>query len=125
MGKFNERRDNPRLMRDDRLFIQVLAASEKPELVGATLSCTTVDISRQGIRLGVDQEAPVGSEIELWIDIKGMAGKYFLNGYIKWCYELDSDSTPFELGIELVDKEMTDYHVWQSMVDEMEESNIQ
>ncbi|MFW2374325.1 MAG: PilZ domain-containing protein [Gammaproteobacteria bacterium] len=121
MGKFNERRDSPRLMRDDRLFIQILAASEKPELVGMILSCSTVDISRQGIRLGVDQEAPVNSEIELWIDVKGRAGKYFLNGFIKWCYELDSDSRPYELGIELNDKVLTDYEVWQSMVDEMEE----
>ena len=123
MGKFNERRNNPRLMRDDRLFIQILAASENPDLVGVTLSCSTLDISRQGIRLGVDLEAPVGSDIELWIDVKGMAGKFFLNGFIKWCYELDSDSTAYELGVELVDKRLTDYASWQSMVEDMEASN--
>lgn len=124
MGKFNERRDNPRLMRDDRLFIQILAASENPELVGNTLSCSALDISRQGIRLGVDHEAPVGSEIELWIDIKGMSDKYFLNGFIKWCYELDSDSASHELGIELIDKDLTDYAIWQEMVDTLEDLNI-
>lgn len=124
MEKFSERRNNPRLMRDDRMFIQILGASENPELVGNTLSCSALDISRQGIRLGVAYEAHVGSEIELWIDIKGMANKYFLNGFIKWCYELDSDTTAYELGIELVDKGLTDYDIWQGMVDEMEESNI-
>ena len=123
MEKFNERRGNPRLMRDDRLFIQILSASENPDLVGVTLSCSMVDISRHGIRLGIDQEAPVDSEIELWIDVKGMAGKYFLSGVIKWCYELDSDSTAYELGIELVDMALTDYGLWQGMVDEMEEQN--
>ncbi|MCW8956306.1 MAG: PilZ domain-containing protein [Gammaproteobacteria bacterium] len=123
MAKFNERRNSPRLMRDDRLFIQILGASENPELVGTTLSCSAVDISRQGIRLGVAHEAPVGSEIELWIDIKGISDKYFLNGFIKWCYELDSDSAAYELGIELTDKAMTDLAIWQQMVDEMEESD--
>jgi len=121
MGKFSERRINPRLMRDDRLFIQILAASENPELVGCTLTCSALDISREGIRLGVDNEAPVGSEIELWVDIKGNANKYYLNGFIKWCYELDSDSAEFELGIELNDKDLTDFRVWQEMVDELEE----
>lgn len=124
MGKFNERRDNPRLMRDDKLFIQILAASENPALVGSTLSCSALDISRQGIRLGVDHEAPVGSEIELWVDVNGMSEKYFLNGFIKWCYELDSDSASYELGIELIEKDLTDYAIWQEMVDKLEESNI-
>lgn len=123
MKKFNERRNVPRLIRDDQLFIQILTASENTQLVGSTLSCSTLDISRQGIRLGVDYEAPVGSEIELWIDVKGNAEKYFLNGCIKWCYELDSDSAEFELGIELVDKVLTDYSIWQEMVDQLEESN--
>lgn len=123
MEKFNERRNNPRLMRDDRLFIQIIGASENPSLVGTTLSCSAVDISRQGIRLGVEHEAPVGSEIEMWIDIKGISDKYYLNGFVKWCYELDSDVADYELGIQLVDKAMTDFTSWQAMIDEMEEAD--
>ena len=121
MEKFAERRKHPRIMRDDQLFIQILGASENPELVGTTLSCSALDVSSQGVRLGVENEVPVASEIELWIDIKGMAGKYFLNGSVKWCYELDSDGVTFEIGIELNDKALTDFKSWQELLEELED----
>ena len=120
MSTTDERRQQARLQRDDKLLIQVLSASESPELVGEILTCTAVDVSRTGLRLEVMHEAPVASEIDLWIDVKGYAGKYFLHGCIVWCYEYDAESRDFYLGIEIQDQPGTDYGEWQQMVAELD-----
>lgn len=108
-----ERRRHLRLERDDKLFIQVLAASETPELVGESFYCTALDASESGLRIGVNQEVAINSEVDLWIDVVSCARKYFLRGLVKWSYELASDVESYQLGIELFDQEVTDYEEWQ------------
>ena len=109
----NNRRRHVRLKRDDRLFIQVLAASESPGLVGETLQCSTVDVSESGIRVELSSEVPVNSEIDLWIDVRACAQKYFLHGLVKWCYEADADRNCFLIGVELLNIPFTDFDDWR------------
>ncbi|MCW9014131.1 MAG: PilZ domain-containing protein [Gammaproteobacteria bacterium] len=115
MAKLNERRRHVRLLRDDKLFIQILAASETPDIVGDTFYCATVDVAESGIRLEVSREVAVNSEIDLWIDVKVCARKYFLRGQVKWCYVLDASTDIYQLGIELYDQNGTDFEEWQML----------
>ncbi len=117
MQEETDRRRHARLQRDDQLFIQVLAASESPSLVGATILCQTLDVSSSGIKIEVDQEVPVNSEIDLWIDVRACARKFFLNGLIKWCYEQNADMDQFQLGIELLNMPFSDFVKWQELFD--------
>ncbi len=124
MSTIDERRRQRRLCRDDKLLIQILSASESPELVGEILTCTAVDVSRSGLRLEVAHEAPVGSDIDLWIDVKGYAGKYFLHGCVVWCYEFDAESKDFYLGVEIQAQTSTDYQEWQQLVAELDNEDV-
>ena len=115
-----DRRRHTRLQRDDQLFIQVLAASESPSLVGATIKCQTLDVSSSGIKVEVNQEVPIDSEIDLWVDARACARKYFLNGLVKWCYEHNASMNQFQIGIELLNMPFTDFAEWQDLFDGIE-----
>ena len=121
MEKESDRRRHVRLLRDDHLFIQILAASESPDLVGSILCCQTMDVSSSGIKIQLDQEVPIHSEIDLWVDVKACARKFFLNGIVKWCYDENGDGVPFRVGIQLLNMPYTDYLPWQRLFDGIED----
>ena len=112
-----DRRRHVRLKRDDKLFVQVLAASESPALVGETLQCSTIDVSASGIKVEVGCEVPILSEIDLWIDVKACAQKYYMNGLVKWCYEVDAEQGVYQIGVQLLDIPFTDYADWRKIFD--------
>lgn len=118
----SERRQSSRLLKDEKLYIQILAASEAPDLVGETQTCTSVDISATGIKLEVSQEVPVDSEVEMWVDVKSIAGKYYLYGIVKWCYSYDAENNIFHIGIEFQDKSLTDFQQWHQFLETLSES---
>ena len=75
-----DQRLHPRLESDDRLFTQVVLAADEPDLVGATLSCTAVNMSMGGIQFKTTQAVPVGTLLDLWVDVSSRPGKFFLAG---------------------------------------------
>lgn len=108
------RRRHGRLQRDDLLFVQVLAASESPSLVGETLQCSTLDVSASGLRVQVNCEVPVPSEIDLWLDVQACAQKFFMHGLVKWCNRVDAEQSIFQLGVELLNLPFTDFEDWRA-----------
>ncbi len=79
-----DKRLHPRLESDDRLFTQVVLSAEQPELVGTTLSCTTVNLSVGGIQFRTSAAVPPGSLLDLWVDVSSRPGKFFLAGEVRW-----------------------------------------
>ena len=120
MNEETDRRRHTRLLRDDQLFIQILAASESPHIVGVTLHCFTRDVSSSGVKIEVDEEIPLHSELDLWVDVKACARKFFLSGLVKWCYEQNADASCYQLGIELLDMPFTDFKSWQKIFNGIE-----
>ena len=120
MENESNRRRHIRLVRDDTLYVQILAASQSPELVGETIRCQAYDVSASGLRISVSQKIPTSSEMDLWIDVRSCASKFFLNGIVKWCYELCEQEVEYQMGIELLNLPMTDYDQWQLIFDGIE-----
>ena len=80
----NDKRMQLRLESDDRLFVQVVLSSSAPDLVGTTLACQSVNLSVGGIQFETTQSVPIGTLLDLWIDIKSRPGKFFLAGEVRW-----------------------------------------
>jgi hypothetical protein len=87
-----EKRQQPRLPRDEKLFVQVVAPGEQPLPPGDVLFCTTVDISASGLQLRSSMMFPVGCSLDLWVKVDGQR-KYLLNGEVKRCVERDNQNT--------------------------------
>jgi len=111
----SERRTELRGAREERLLIKVLSCEGAPDLEDMTLSCATADVSAGGLRLNLSQSLPAGALVELWVEVKGIPGKFLLTGLVRWCAPEHGE---FVAGIELVEREgISDLADWQALFD--------
>lgn len=113
----DDKRVHPRQDSDDRLFTQVVLAADEPELVGMTLSCTAVNMSIGGIQFKTIQSVPVGTLLDLWVDVSSRPGKFFLAGEVRWSRPTgEYDENGLELyfvGVQLKSGAATDILDWR------------
>ncbi len=113
----NDKRMHPRQDSDDRLFTQVVLAADDPDLVGATLSCTAVNMSMGGIQFKTTQAVPVGTLLDLWVDVSSRPGKFFLAGEVRWSrptQETDENGSEMHfVGVQLKSGAATDILDWR------------
>ncbi|MEM7208581.1 MAG: PilZ domain-containing protein [Pseudomonadota bacterium] len=108
----DERRQQPRLQRDEKLFIQITHCDDDPDLIDTTALCSTLDVSAVGLRLQTERSIKSGLELDLWVNIDGRPGKYFLSGVIQWC---EPDKNGYRAGIEIFKRDNTDYLGWYEL----------
>jgi len=113
----NDKRVHPRIESDDRLFAQVVLAADDPDLVGNTLSCTAVNMSVGGIQFKTTEAVPVGTLLDLWVDVASRPGKFFLAGEVRWSrptQESDANGTElYFIGVQLKSGAATDILDWR------------
>jgi Tfp pilus assembly protein PilZ len=113
----NDKRVHARLESDDRLFTQVVFASDQPALVGTTLSCTAVNMSVGGIQFRTTEPVPVGTLLDLWVDVASRPGKFFLAGEVRWSRPTgendENDDQLHFIGVQLKTGAATDILDWR------------
>lgn len=109
-GSDAERRTTRRRSRDEQLLVQIVSAAGAPELAGATLPSRTCDVSSGGLGLWLDRQLTPGVRLELWVNVSGVPGKFFLCGEIRWSRAVPPD---FLHGIQLVPAPGDDLARWQ------------
>ena len=107
-----ERRQTPRLDRDETLFIQVTRCDAEPDFVGTTVLCSTLDVSATGLKLITQRPVKTDIELDLWVNIDGRPGKYFLSGNVQWCTPSDGKHSA---GVQLLELENTDFLGWAEL----------
>lgn len=112
MDTIDKRRVECRYIRHDKLFVQLLVASEKTEAKKVTLLCYSCDASINGLKVELEQEMALNSPVDLWISFEGLESKFYLRGHVCWCCASPNSENLFQLGIELKDAHATDYSAW-------------
>jgi len=79
-----DRRHEPRYVCQERLFVQVQDCPPAPDLIGRTLPGWTVDISAHGLKFICEVALPQGAQLQLWVEIVGVPGKFHLSGEVRW-----------------------------------------
>lgn len=116
-AKSNDQRLHPRKDSEDRLFTQIVLSAEDPELVGVTLSCTAINMSVGGIQFKTAQAVPIGTLLDLWVDVSSRPGKFFLAGEVRWSRptaEFDENGRELHfVGVQLKSGAATDILDWR------------
>lgn len=113
----NERRDFLRVPVCGKVILRT--KSTQTEIQNAQI----LDVSANGINLGLSQPIPVGTSVELSIFIVGEDSLFSLDGVISWCCPLTENSSakalsthPIQAGIELCfDRSHRDYADWRAL----------
>lgn len=117
MRKRRERRRHRRLKQKQRIFIQILESGGAPSLKGKTCYCSALDISANGLQIELDQEAPQGCVLDLWVEVAGRSGRFFLSGEVRWCFQEEGRSK-YIIGVELTEGASTDAVEWADLISE-------
>lgn len=109
-----ERRGATRYQQKEALDIKIAFSSENPNLLGKTLSGSTVDISASGLRIELNQQIKVDSVLDVWVRLKDNSKRYFLTGNVRWCSELEQ-SGAYQVGVVLRERSdtVTDLASWR------------
>ena len=112
----DNRRRYPRFGKKDRLFAQVTSSIYQPALQGKTLPGKTLDISRHGMCIATVDCLPVGSRVDLWIDVYGSRGKYYLGSEVVWSRV--AQNRGYLMGVELCPVSGGDFSNWEKLFDD-------
>jgi Tfp pilus assembly protein PilZ len=109
----SDRRKEPRLEREERLFIKQVFSGD-PEYGQAIFKASTADLSAGGLCLIASREIPEGARLELWLELRGRKAKFFLVSEVCWCKQAE-DAETWSLGVALKDAPSSDLSQWQLM----------
>ena len=108
-GGLPERRRSPPLRRDERILTRTVTSTEDPPLT--TIFCSAVDVSAKGMQVYIDHVVPLGSGLELSVELRGSSRPFVLAGKVKWVHETEYKDS-YLLGVELVDAQSPDIERW-------------
>ncbi|MET1253716.1 PilZ domain-containing protein [Aliikangiella maris] len=111
--KHEEQRRHERLQREEKIFIEVLSASDGSSDDCILLECTTQDISESGLKIKSGYPFIIHSILELLISFESGGYRFLLTGEVKWFEKISHNE--YLAGFELIDAEHSDYLVWQKM----------
>ncbi|NQV63789.1 MAG: PilZ domain-containing protein [SAR86 cluster bacterium] len=93
------------------LFIQIMDCPD-PDMINLTLSCNTRETSASGLRIVAGTCIPIGSRLDLWVNISARPSKYFVTGEVRWVSPADGGD--YDMGIELDTSVATDIDAWRA-----------
>ena len=113
-----DKRKHEREAREEKVFVEVLSASNFKEDDKVLLECTTQDISIGGLKIRSQYPLIVNAILELLISFEHGGYKFLLTGEVKWCDSVEQEM--FLAGFELIDAEHSDFLIWQKMFEMVE-----
>jgi len=116
-----ERRREPRLPREERIFVKILWAVGDDSLAGKTYYCSTQDVSARGLKIRTEHDIPTGCAVCCWIGALDSPGTVVLNGEVKWAKRLAKEDA-FLVGVELRPEPEDEFRAWNEIVMEKMQS---
>ena len=123
MLKPENQRKTSRFARQDRLMAQVTASMQSTESEKMSWPAKTLDISRRGLRIMSNSSLPIGSVVDLWIEIAGLKGKFYLNSEVRWS-KLDH-RLGYIMGVELREGLGSDIGHWERLFEKKPSTRMQ
>ncbi|NIR31576.1 MAG: PilZ domain-containing protein [Gammaproteobacteria bacterium] len=112
-----ERRKSHRVRRDERVLVKIVSSSVE-DLAGKIARCTTHDISQDGVCLQFEEPVPVGSTLDLRINVHDRSGAFILSGRVVWCREEGTNERVYAAGVEFQREGSDDLEAWRAMAGE-------
>ncbi len=110
-----ELRATARLLRKESVSIQIFLPCDDGAHPTEVVASETIDISRYGIRLLLPKPLEAGGIYDICVELKDDPKRFLLTGETRWC-RCNSEQQGYEVGIEILDGEETDFAAWSCSV---------
>ena len=107
-----DRRTSQRLLRKEEASIQLVFPCEDGTCRPEVAQSVTLDVSIKGFRLLLPKELEPGHIYDVCVDLAMEPKRFLLTGETRWC-RYNSESACYEVGIEILPGEDTDFESWE------------
>ncbi|MDX1693716.1 MAG: PilZ domain-containing protein [Ketobacteraceae bacterium] len=116
----DEKRKNRRSNRRENVFIEVTNQNENGDYINKVIGCESVDVSREGLKLYVNEQIAQGTILDLCVSFSDSPQKFYLTAEVKWSRPLVDEGWHF-IGFEVYEGDTTDYQKWYDWIDEVDQ----
>jgi Tfp pilus assembly protein PilZ len=112
----HDNREWLRLPITTRTFVEVESADASRSNTGRLLACSTVTVSRGGIRVAVDEPIAIGKILQVGIDSPQDNQILYLTGETIWCNPTDTELPAWHVGFKLLNNSDSDIQTWYKLL---------
>jgi len=123
MSDTQNKRKNSRYARQDHLMAQVTGTIQSIESSKMSWPAKTLDISRRGLRILGKNSLPIGAVVDLWVEVAGLKGKFYLNSEVRW--SMLDDRLGYIMGVELREGLGSDISHWERLFEKKPSTRMQ
>jgi len=118
----DEKRQQPRYPVENTVFIELVAPEFGSNESGVIVRCKSVEISRDGLRVTLEQELAVGAILQIGLELPADAGTFYLVGEVTWSEPIPGTGTEpaWGAGFALFNADDSDIENWVALVETME-----
>lgn len=115
-----EKRQHLRLPVATRVFLELLSPNMDSTESGMISMCTTLNVSRGGLQVGLEKEVSVGAILQIGVQLPEADEPLYLAGEVEWCRANESADKGWHAGFKLMNANQSDIDSWVSLLTEMD-----
>jgi Tfp pilus assembly protein PilZ len=120
----SDKRKHLRLPVESRTFIELESPRVGHAGSGTVVLCKTLNVSRGGLLVVLEEEIPVGAILQIGVDLPGAGDTLYLAGEVRWCMpneDTADDDHPWCAGFQILNADATDNQRWIEVMKKMEQ----
>lgn len=114
------RRKHSRLPVSIKTVIELESPGAQSSAPGRQVTCQTLNISREGLQVKLEQEVPVGAILHIGVKLPSNTETLYLAAEVRWCVELKDDSLPWAAGFKILNSGDSGYDHWVEQITGLE-----
>ena len=115
-----QRRKHLRLPIESTTFIELLSPRLGQSESGRMITCKTLNVSRGGLQVSLEEKLTVGSILQIGIDLPGSEHTLYLAGEVRWCLPDNNDTPAWMAGFQILNADDSDIARWVELIVKME-----
>ena len=115
-----QRRKHLRLPVESTTFIELLSPRLGQAESGVMITCTSLNVSRGGLQVILEQELTVGAILQIGIDLPDTQDTLYLAGEVRWCLPRREAQYSWMAGFQILNAQNTDIERWVALIAAME-----
>ncbi|MFT4614762.1 MAG: Tfp pilus assembly protein PilZ [Bacteroidia bacterium] len=119
----SEQRKDLRLPADSTTFIELESPGIAENSKGIVVTCKTLNISRGGLLVLLDQEIPVGAILQIGVDLPDAEDTLYMAGEVRWCKPVENASieeSGWQAGFQILNSADSNIDRWIGLVRSIE-----
>ncbi|MFN2328011.1 MAG: PilZ domain-containing protein [Chromatocurvus sp.] len=109
-----------RLPLESTVFIELESPPPGSIGPGKVVRCHTLEVSRWGLRVQIDQRVTVGAILQIGVDIPGNDEPFYLVGQVRWRMQEKDKPGTWIAGFEILNAAGSDLEHWEQALQVME-----